>query len=631
MLHDEASLKRIFDLALKNHKENNLNDAEKLYLDALEINPLHFDSIFQLASLCAFKKDYVKAKQFLKKAIQIKPDHASSHNNLGGLFFKEGNYYEALVSFQRATEVDSKNVNAKNNLTALLRSLEIKEINKIKGTNLKKLYLFLFRRNDIYHEDIFINAKLTLFSEKKYEKLEKNLNFNSPILNEPDIKDFLREELLILMLQKSLTTDFFLEKILTKLRSEILFNFFNSKKDILLENLKFVLSLSIQCFYNEYVFFQTKEEEKNIKRLKDEIIKKKKIEEIEIAILGSYLPLLSVKEVEKKLFDYKSKNSLFNDLLTIQIKEPLIEKKLKNSIKTLGKISNMISKKVRDQYEENPYPRWRFTYERLPVPFLARFKNQIKPNQIKIENNFEYPKILIAGCGTGHHACIAQDYINSKILCVDLSLSSLAYAKRKTNELGFNNIEYLNTDILELHKLKKKFDVIECIGVLHHMKNPLEGLKILLDLLESNGLIKLGLYSEKAREHIIEVRNFIGKNNFGTSIEDIRESRMKIFNKKKDRMFNKIINRRDFYSTSTARDLMFHIQEESFTIPQISKILSDFNLEFLGFSNEIIKNEYSKVFPDDARNISLENWNNFEISEPDTFIGMYNFWLRKKK
>ena len=42
----------------------------------------------------------------------------------------------------------------------------------------------------------------------------------------------------------------------------------------------------------------------------------------------------------------------------------------------------------------------------------------------------------------------AKDYLNSKVLAVDLSLSSLSYAKRKTDELAFKNIEYLNADIL---------------------------------------------------------------------------------------------------------------------------------------------------------------------------------------
>ena len=63
-----------------------------------------------------------------------------------------------------------------------------------------------------------------------------------------------------------------------------------------------------------------------------------------------------------------------------------------------------------------------------------------------------------------------------------MSLTSLAYAKRKIKEAGFRNIELLQSDILNLKNLKRKFDIIESVGVLHHMKEPLKGLEILLDL-----------------------------------------------------------------------------------------------------------------------------------------------------
>ena len=52
---------------------------------------------------------------------------------------------------------------------------------------------------------------------------------------------------------------------------------------------------------------------------------------------------------------------------------------------------------------------------------------------------------------------------------VDLSFSSLAYAKRKTDELGSVNIDYLQADILNLRQMGKEFDIIESAGVLHHM------------------------------------------------------------------------------------------------------------------------------------------------------------------
>jgi hypothetical protein len=76
---------------------------------------------------------------------------------------------------------------------------------------------------------------------------------------------------------------------------------------------------------------------------------------------------------------------------------------------------------------------------------------------------------------------------------------------------------------------------------------------------------------------------------------------------------------------------MFHVQEHRFTIPEIFKILKNQNLEFLGFTDLLIKDKFLKLFPYDKKNISLENWNQFEISNPDTFSNMYQFWVRKTK
>ena len=72
------------------------------------------------------------------------------------------------------------------------------------------------------------------------------------------------------------------------------------------------------------------------------------------------------------------------------------------------------------------------------------------------------------------------------------------------------------------------------------------------------------------------------------------------------------------------------MQEQRFTLNKISKMLNVFNLEFLGFSNKEIKKKYSNFFPDDVKNTNIQNWHEFEIQNPDTFISMYQFWVRKK-
>ena len=74
---------------------------------------------------------------------------------------------------------------------------------------------------------------------------------------------------------------------------------------------------------------------------------------------------------------------------------------------------------------------------------------------------------------------------------------------------------------------------------------------------------------------------------------------------------------------------MFHIQEHRFTLKQISHILKKYNLEFLGFTDQLLKSKFSMLFSKDKSNTSIENWIKFEIDNPDSFIGMYDFLVRK--
>lgn len=48
--------------------------------------------------------------------------------------------------------------------------------------DLKKLYLLLFRRNDINHKDIFFNDKFLFLKGESVEQVEQLLNSDSSIL-----------------------------------------------------------------------------------------------------------------------------------------------------------------------------------------------------------------------------------------------------------------------------------------------------------------------------------------------------------------------------------------------------------------------------------------------------------------
>src|SRR5260370_20286045 len=103
---------------------------------------------------------------------------------------------------------------------------------------------------------------------------------------------------------------------------------------------------------------------------------------------------------------------------------------------------------------------------------------------------------------------------------MDLSLSRLCYAKRKTCELGLKNVEYAQADILKLQSIDRSFDVIEAGGVLHHLAEPFAGWRVLLSILRPGGLMRLGLYSRRGRQDITAARAFIAERGYGSSPDD---------------------------------------------------------------------------------------------------------------
>ena len=662
-------IKSTFDIkntlikAFQLHKKNNFKDAEIIYQEILRTNPKHFETIFYLGTLYSQLEKFDLAEPLFIKAISINPNFEATYQNLGFMYEQLEEYKKAKNCYEKLIKINPKNIKIYNNLGLIYQELgecekavncyeKLIQINPhditlhynlgrifklfklndmIKGShsNLKKLFLFLLRKNNINHSEIFHNTKLFFLEKNLIDNVEQKYNSNSLLLSNNIINNLLIDELFLLTLQKSLIIDEFLEKFLTKIRYEAILSLKNSNHNFLRQYINFFISLGEQCWLNEYIYNQSQLETKNANELKNKIENENEIDELEVSILSCYIPLNSSEVIEKKLLNHNSSNPLFKSLISTQIKEPLEEKSLESSIKSIGKITNQISRKVRDQYEENPYPRWKYCFKYLPINFIKDLNYAIKPNKIKSQNKFTNPDILIAACGTGNHTAYVSKYKNAKIVGIDLSLKSLTYAKRKSKELGFKNIEFIHSDILQLKNLDKKFDVIESIGTLHHMKEPEEGLKILIDILKPHGFLKLGLYSEKARDYVIRTREIIKEKNFKTSIEDIRRSREIIFNNKDDVVIKKLIGRGDFYSTSNVRDLLFHVQEHRFTIPQISKMLKKFNLEFLGFINSSNKNKFLKFYPQ-SDITSLVSWDKFEKKNPSSFIGMYQFWVKKR-
>ena len=320
-------------------------------------------------------------------------------------------------------------------------------------------------------------------------------------------------------------------------------------------------------------------------------------------------------------------------LLAQQVSEPLDEQRRRDGIPVLTGLDGDVSSRVRQQYEDNPYPRWeRLPRTESPIAIDDYLRRRFPSAAFTPLGGTDGIDVLVAGCGTGQQAIdTAQALRGARVLAVDLSRASLGYAMRKTAEQGLTNIEYAQADITRLAVLGRTFDVVEAVGVLHHLADPAAGWRGLLALLRPAGLMRVGLYSARAREVIAAARSYVAESGYAPTAIDIRRCRQDLTSPAQGARFGQLASLSDFYGTSGCRDLLFHVQEQCFTLPRIKALLDELNLDLIGFMLEAgVLSAYRRRFPADTRATDLDCWERFETDHPATFVGMYEFFVQKR-
>jgi SAM-dependent methyltransferase len=381
--------------------------------------------------------------------------------------------------------------------------------------------------------------------------------------------------------------------------------------------------------------FATTDEESDVARaLRDKVVaalaSAAAIPELWLAAVAAYVPLGLLPGVET-LKD-KRWSDVLTGLLVQQVHEPRAERELRASIPVLTPVENDVSRLVQQQYEENPYPRWtKADPPKKPLPFDQYLRSKFPAADFHSLGKTDID-LLIAGSGTGQHAIeTTQRFPGARALAIDLSLTSLAYAVRKTREAGAHNVEYGQADILKLGSLGRSFDVIESSGVLHHLADPFAGWRVLLSLLRPGGFMAVGLYSEIARADIVKARAFIAGRGYGADTDGIRRCRQDLIAEGDGETFKTVYSSQDFFTTSACRDLLFHVQEHRLTLAQIAAFLAENDLAFIGFELDgVVLQHYRTRFPHDKAMTDLASWEAFERDNPHTFSGMYQFWVQKR-
>jgi tetratricopeptide (TPR) repeat protein/SAM-dependent methyltransferase len=637
-------------------EQGRLADAAACYERAIAASPNLAVAHFNLANVLSEQGRPDAAVAQYSKVLTIDPNHAETHGNLGAVLIALGRTAEAIAHFERAIALKPDLFEAYENLgqaymatgdvrSAILaagHALELRDTVAGKTFFAQCLRYGRFTAENGGFRQLSLRALAEGWTHPRelvpvclslvalngaISECVARANRAWParlaaaeLFGASGLNALAQDELLRCMLECAQITDVGFERLLANIRSAMLTAAeTNGACDERL--LGFYCAVTRQCYDNDYVYSLADGEVDRAQSmrasLEQALASGHECPPLWPVAVGAYFPLHALVNAQALL--QRSWPPSLSALFAQQIEEPAEERRLATQIPALTEIDSEVSRSVRQQYEENPYPRW----VKVALPQQHTLLASRKPGQI--------PDVLIAGCGTGLSTItFAQQAPDARILAVDLSLASLSYAKRMANKLGFTNIEFAQADTTKAAAIGRTFDFIDVSGVLHHLADPWQGWRALLSLLRPSGMMQVGLYSKLARQNVVAARALIAERGYRPIPEDIRRCREEILAADDGSLLKSVTIFGDFFTTNECRDLLFHVQEHQITLPEIKAFLAENGVQFTGFVvDPPTQQRFQAHYPEPAAATDLDRWDTFEKEAPAIFAQMYQFFVRK--
>jgi tetratricopeptide (TPR) repeat protein/SAM-dependent methyltransferase len=619
---------------------NRREEALGAYNKALALKPDLAEAWQGLGSVLYDLMRYDEARAAYKRALILKPYLFKALNDLVSLLLSEGRIVEALDLARRAfatEETDETKSLFASCLCSPLVHPGVGDLRDLLVRAMSEAWTLPSNLALTATHFLVLNHAIRESMARAVKAWPKLLPAEE-LAGSSGLAEFAEDRLLRVLLEYTPVCEVGLERFTTGLRFTLLAAATAATDGAVAEPvLSLYCALARQCFINNYVFAQSDVEIEQTRALCDALVaalaSEAAIPDLSLVAVASYVPLHTLPSAAS-LLD-RSWPDAVAAVLTQQVRAPIEEQRSRALMPVLTAIEDDVSVQVRAQYEEHPYPQW----VKMPITgkpeTVDAFIRQRFPLSAFVElGKDDGVEILVAGCGTGQHPIgTVQKIKAAQLLAVDLSLTSLCYAQRQTRAFGLNNIYYAQADIMKLSSIGRTFDVIECVGVLHHLADPFAGWRVLLSMLRPGGIMLLGFYSDIARQNVVAARNFIVERGYRPTAEDIRRCRQELLACADDTPLRTVTWFRDFFSLSECRDLLFHVQEHRLTLPKIAEFIAANNLQLLGFIFDFdlqVRRNYMQQFPSDVAMTDLAKWHQYETENPRTFLAMYQFCVQKK-
>ena len=233
-------------------------------------------------------------------------------------------------------------------------------------------------------------------------------------------------------------------------------------------------------------------------------------------------------------------------------------------------------------YDRHPYP--------PAVGDLGSFTQQVGDHRAaRFAQHLIWPgrplqsvgSVLVAGCGTSQAARHALRLPWARVVGIDISATSLDHTRALAAGLRLPNLAVHELPIERVAKLGETFDHIVCTGVLHHLADPLAGLRSLREVLAPGGAITLMVYAPYGRAGVYLLQDYCRRLNVASAPAELSDLIATMREMPMGHPIRRLLQEsRDYLDDDALADALCNPRDRAFSVPQLLELIDEARLRF---------------------------------------------------
>lgn len=557
--------------------DNRLDDACNLLKQALKKAPSDNSTLLNLGYTYLAMADYKRADDVFDLILECSPEHKNARISVAYSQLLQGQFEVALTQYRTLYREGVTNPHIISGMADCCAQLQAKSYLPELEADLISLYRHLIHSAQIRAEQLGSLTNSILIHKYQLDKADSQI----------DIKDLAADPLLIALIEQGQVNCTEIESLVVAIRASILLEA-NETGQINNDYLAIAHAISCQAAANYYLFDHSHNESIALESLRGKIKSSLNDSWKPDDLTGALLLLSLYEPIDTQDFSWKiAKYDLSDWPVGIQqvMNLHFYQAQGRNAINYELKNQTCLSSLQHEEKDQFPPVKlWQTLAYQGASSYVHAIQNELSNCSIAVNKLYEPGKALVIGCDAGFNALsLAYNYPELSIVATEPSIEGLSHAIIKAQEYQLTNIEFRHGSLEQVIN-NEQYDFIECGRYLNYVNEVNTSLHQLLEALNPDGIIKLGLNKQSHNEEVEQLRAFIKERDLSCDHTHIRALRSSIIEAhSEDALWNNVIQSNWFYHYNDIINELFTKQNE-YTKQDVTHLCQLHEMNFLGFS-----------------------------------------------